>query len=88
VGQTIRRFPFAQLLDDFTMGGMQQIRISCDDHSVHVGKRRFDCEWMEGSQMNRWLLRARLAEALAAHGPHSHRLETRLKSEAAQAITL
>lgn len=69
------------------MDTMQQIRISCSDHSVQTGMRRFDCEWMEGSQMNRWLLRARLAEALQTHGPHSHWLETRLKSEAAQAIS-
>lgn len=27
--------------------------------------------------MNRWFLKTRLAEALAAHGPDSHRLETR-----------
>ncbi|KQP14523.1 hypothetical protein [Pseudorhodoferax sp. Leaf265] len=69
------------------MDTMQQIRISSGESFIS-GKRRFDCEWMEGSQMNRWLLRARLAEALAEHGPHSHWLETRLKSEAAQAISL
>ncbi|GHC91493.1 hypothetical protein GCM10007320_40550 [Pseudorhodoferax aquiterrae] len=69
------------------MDHVQQIRISCDANSLHVGQRRFDCEWMEGSQMNRWLLRERLAQALAAHGPHSHWLETRLKSEAARAIS-
>lgn len=70
------------------MDSLQQIRIACDAPSVRSNGRRFDCEWMEGSQMNRWLLRARLAEALAEHGPHSHWLEARLKSEAAQAVSL
>jgi hypothetical protein len=82
----VRQFPFAQPKDAFDMENMQQIRISCDGQAVRADSRRFDCGWMEGSQMNRWLLRARLAEALATHGPHSHWLETRLKSEAAQAI--
>lgn len=84
----VRQFPFVPPKDAFAMDNMQQIRISCAAGSVQDNCRRFDCEWMEGSQMNRWLLRARLAEALAAHGPHSHWLETRLKSEAAQAFSL
>ena len=31
--------------------------------------------------MNRWFLKSRLAEALAAHGPNSHWVETRDKQE-------
>lgn len=34
---------------------------------------------MEGSMMNRWFLKARLAEALAAHGLDTHWIETRDK---------
>jgi hypothetical protein len=56
---------------------MQQIRISCPAELPSPDGRRFDCQWMEASQMNRWFLKARLAEALAAHGPDSHWIETR-----------
>nr|WP_145545801.1 hypothetical protein [Variovorax boronicumulans] len=56
---------------------MQQIRITRSAEVSAAEGRRFDCQWMEACQMNRWLLKARLAEALALHGPDSHRIETR-----------
>ncbi|MGC3987540.1 MAG: hypothetical protein QM777_24020 [Pseudorhodoferax sp.] len=56
---------------------MQQIRISRAARLAPTDGRRFDCQWMEACQMNRWFLKARLAEALALHGPDSHWLETR-----------
>ena len=58
---------------------MQQIRISCNTTASSAGLGRFDCEWMEACTMNHWFLKARLAEALAAQGPGSHRLESRDK---------
>jgi hypothetical protein len=56
---------------------MQQIRISSAEQVAARTGRRFDCQWMEACQMNRWFLKARLAEALATHGPDSHWIETR-----------
>ena len=56
---------------------MQQIRISRAADLATTDGRRFDCQWMEACQMNRWFLKARLAEALALHGPQSHWIETR-----------
>lgn len=56
---------------------MQQIRISRSADLASTDGRRFDCQWMEACQMNQWLLKARLAEALALHGPDSHWIETR-----------
>lgn len=56
---------------------MQQIRITSKTGPVHPKGPRFVCEWMEASQMNRWFLRSRLAEAIAACGPESHWIETR-----------
>ncbi len=58
---------------------MKQIRISSHVESPPSNGQRFACEWMEASLMNRWLLKIRLAEALAAHGEGSHWVETRDK---------
>lgn len=57
---------------------MQQVRISTS-LPPQSPTERFTCEWMEGSMMNRWLLKARLAEALVAHGERTHWIETRDK---------
>ncbi|PZP99170.1 MAG: hypothetical protein DI587_10955 [Variovorax paradoxus] len=57
---------------------MQQVRISTS-LPPQSPTERFTCEWMEGSMMNRWLLKGRLAEALAAHGERTHWIETRDK---------
>jgi hypothetical protein len=57
---------------------MQQVRIATS-LSSQKPTERYSCEWMEGSMMNRWLLKARLAEALAAHGQDTHWMETRDK---------
>jgi hypothetical protein len=59
---------------------MKQIRISGTGDVSRSEGRRFVCEWMEASLMNRWLLKIRLAEALAAHGEDSHWVETRDKA--------
>ncbi len=59
---------------------MQQIRISRRRDVPDVDGRSFSCEWMEACQMNRWFLKTRLAEALAAHGPESHWIESRPKA--------
>lgn len=56
---------------------MKQIRIASQAALDTPPSPRFACEWMEASLMNRWLLKARLAEALAAHGAESHWIETR-----------
>lgn len=56
---------------------MQQIRISRAAALPAPDGQRFDCQWMEACQMNRWFLKARLAEALAIHGQGSHWIETR-----------
>jgi hypothetical protein len=56
---------------------MEQIRISSTATALPVDGRRFVCEWMEASQMNRWFLKARLADAIASCEPGSHWLETR-----------
>ncbi|KQP19287.1 hypothetical protein [Pseudorhodoferax sp. Leaf265] len=58
---------------------MKQIRISGTGDVVRIEGQRFVCEWMEASLMNRWLLKIRLAEALAAHGEGSHWVEMRDK---------
>jgi hypothetical protein len=54
---------------------MNQIRIAHDEEVAPV-KERFSTAWMVASSMNLWLLRARLAEALARHGSGSHWIET------------
>lgn len=56
---------------------MQQIRIAsvCDLPQGHG--QRFVSEWMESCEMNRWLLKTRLHEALAVYGPQTHWVETR-----------
>lgn len=59
---------------------MKQIRIVQVEPANPVG-RRFACEWMEASLNNRWFLKARLAEALQAHGPDTHQIELREKRE-------
>lgn len=56
---------------------MKQIRIASVEAVSEIEGQRFVCEWMEGSLMNRWFLKARLAEALSVHGAESHWLETR-----------
>jgi len=56
---------------------MKQIRIARNDGVQASGERRFICEWMEASLMNRWFLKTRLAEALQAHGDGSHWIESR-----------
>jgi hypothetical protein len=56
---------------------MKQIRIASTQVHAREPGQRFVCEWMEGSLMNRWLLKNRLAEALQMHGPESHWIETR-----------
>lgn len=60
---------------------MKQIRIASLGGFTNREGQRFVCEWMEASLMNRWFLKSRLAEALAAHGPNSHWVETRDKQE-------
>jgi hypothetical protein len=65
---------------------MQQIRISSNTTASSAGVGRFDCEWMEACTMNQWFLKARLAEALAAQGPGSHRIESRDKPRAEEAV--
>lgn len=57
---------------------MKQVRIA-SSLAAQQPTERFTCEWMEASMMNRWLLRARLADALAAHGDQTHWIETRDK---------
>ncbi|GHD04356.1 hypothetical protein GCM10007320_65150 [Pseudorhodoferax aquiterrae] len=57
---------------------MKQVRIATS-LPTQLPTERFSCEWMEGSMMNRWFLKARLAEALAAHGLDTHWIETRDK---------
>lgn len=65
---------------------MKQIRVvKVGDVETAMGPQ-FTCEWMEGCAMNRWLLRARLAEALATHGPSSYALETREKVRRSDAV--
>jgi len=56
---------------------MKQIRISSTREVAQNQGQRFVCEWMEGSLMNRWLLKNRLAEALEVHGEGSHWVESR-----------
>lgn len=63
---------------------MKQIRIVRKEDLDTAG-RRYACEWMEASLMNRWFLRTRLAEALEQYGPDSHWIETREKP-ATQAV--
>lgn len=68
-----------------------QIRIAQIAPSLDDNAGRAATEWMEASLNNRWLLRARLAEACVAHGVESHRLETRSvvsDSHAAQLLTV
>lgn len=60
-----------------TLGFMKQIRISSTNDICRAEGQPFICGWMEASLMNRWLLKIRLAEALAAHGEGSHWVETR-----------
>ena len=54
---------------------MNQIRIA-HDQKVALANGRFSTAWMVASTMNLWLLKARLAEALAWHGAGSHWIET------------
>jgi hypothetical protein len=54
---------------------MNQIRIAHDE-KVAPAKARFSTSWMVASSMNLWLLKARLAEALARHGAGSHWIES------------
>lgn len=56
---------------------MKQIRIASTRDVAQNQGQRFVCEWMEGSLMNRWLLKNRLAEALEVHGAESHWIEVR-----------
>jgi hypothetical protein len=56
---------------------MQQIRIASANDKAREQSQRFECEWMEASLMNRWLIKLRLAEAVEAHGADSHWVETR-----------
>ncbi|MGC3983992.1 MAG: hypothetical protein QM777_04255 [Pseudorhodoferax sp.] len=56
---------------------MKQIRIASTREVAQNQGQRFVCEWMEGSLMNRWLLKNRLAEALEMHGAGSHWVEVR-----------
>lgn len=57
---------------------MKQIRIASTREVAQNNQgQRFVCEWMEGSLMNRWLLKNRLAEALEVHGTGSHWVEVR-----------
>ncbi|GHC85031.1 hypothetical protein GCM10007320_29690 [Pseudorhodoferax aquiterrae] len=63
---------------------MKQVRIATS-LSAQLPTERFTCEWMEGSMMNRWLLKARLSEALAAHGEDTHWIETRDKPRVEEA---
>lgn len=65
---------------------MQQIRIARRPGVPLIDGQRFGSDWMEACQMNRWLLRNRLAEALAAHGPDSHWIETRTLKRTAQLL--
>lgn len=66
---------------------MKQIRIASTREVTQAEGQRFVCEWMEGSLMNRWLLKNRLVEALATHGPDSHSIETRDTQPIRQAAT-
>ena len=66
---------------------MKQIRISGTGNVALFERERFVCEWMEASLMNRWLLKIRLAEAVAAHGEGSHWVETRDKETVHQPAT-
>nr|WP_145552307.1 hypothetical protein [Variovorax boronicumulans] len=63
---------------------MKQVRIAAS-LTAQLPTDRFTCEWMEGSMMNRWFLKSRLAEALAAHGQDTHWIETRDKPRVEEA---
>lgn len=65
---------------------MQQIRIARDPDGPVFNGRDFTCELMEDCQMNRWLLKTRLAEAALACGVASHRLETRPMERSEQPV--
>lgn len=65
---------------------MQQIRIAQNPDGPTVNGRDFSCEWMEDCQMNRWLLKARLADAALAYGAASYRLETRPMERSEQSV--
>ena len=56
---------------------MQQIRVVRSPGVPLIDGQSFACEWMEDCQMNRWLLKARLAEAITAYGPESHWIDRR-----------
>lgn len=71
----------------FTLEAMKQIRISSHVERPPSKGQQFVCEWMEASLMNRWLLKIRLAEALAAHGEGSHWVETRDKDAVREVAT-
>lgn len=60
---------------------MQRIRIASVSNLPQGHGQRFASEWMESCQMNRWLLKNRLHEALAVHGPQTHWLETQVPQE-------
>ncbi|WP_156373429.1 hypothetical protein [Pseudorhodoferax sp. Leaf267] len=55
---------------------MKQIRIAATADGL-INTSRYASEWMAGSTMNVWMLRARLAEALLICGADSYRVETR-----------
>lgn len=65
---------------------MQQIRIARNPEGPAFNGRDFACEWMEDCQMNRWLLKARLADSALACGATSHRLETRPMERSEQPV--
>lgn len=65
---------------------MKQIRIVRAEGFHAPDERRFTCEWMEASQMNRWFLKLRLAEAEEAHGLGTYLVETRDKARADVAV--
>lgn len=56
---------------------MQELRIVSAAGLEYREEGRFVCDWMEGSLMNRWLIKIRLAQALDAYGVGSHKIETR-----------
>lgn len=60
---------------------MPQIRIASVSNLPQGHGRRFVSEWMESCQMNRWLLKNRLHEALAVHGPQTHWVETQVPQD-------
>lgn len=64
---------------------MKQVRIASSLSSLPI-EQRFTCEWMEASTMNRWFLKARLADAVCMHGERTHWIETRDKTASTPGI--